>query len=380
MRRLRIFDDIFPHPASAFRFAEFTEYLKWFPSCHIQSTGTAFPLIHESRSISELISIFEKQRPEFSRRISQYQKNPDSRGVTYVTFLNNAATIVEEVEQSGGSLIMTLYPGGGFWLDIPESDVKLKRVLQSPSFRRVIATQKVTRDYLLSKRWCAPEQIEFIYGGVIPLEILSADISSRPRYGIDKETIDIGFAAFKYIPGARDKGFDIFIESAKRLTHIGPHLRFHVAGPFSESDIDATDLPIQFHGVMPTWQMRRFYARLDAIVSPNASSMIVPGAFDGFPTGCSIEAALCGVAVFCTDPMNQNLHFRDGEDLVIIQRDAEEIAVRLEAYIHDYDRLVQLGANGARTFKNVYGWDRQMRPRIELLKAECQRGWRALFA
>jgi glycosyltransferase involved in cell wall biosynthesis len=369
-----VFDDIFPHPLSAFRFAEFTTYLEAFRFSEVHSTGAALPFMHEIRTLSQLIRDFGREYPGFRRRVFQYEPiGPSPPSFFYCVFLNNAATIVEDAERTRGAFAFTLYPGGGFQLDAPESDAKLKRVLTSPAFRKVIVTQKVTRDYLLGKGWCSPEQIEFVYGVVIPLVYLSTEQLPRRIYGRDKDTIDIGFVAHKYMPAGRDKGFDLFIECANRLAGLGKHIRFHVVGPYSDADADVSRIrnQLRFYGALLTSELRGFYSTIDMIVSPNAPFILMPGAFDGFPTACCVEAALCGVAVFCADELHENRLFKDGEEIVIVSRDIDRLTSHVERYVRNYDLLRGVGTRAAGAFRNVFGWRQQMTPRVDLLARLC---------
>ncbi|HYX27071.1 MAG TPA: glycosyltransferase, partial [Pyrinomonadaceae bacterium] len=96
---------------------------------------------------------------------------------------------------------------------------------------------------------------------------------------------------------------------------------------------------------------------------------LFPGAFDGFPTGASIEAGLCGVPVFCTDILNQNIAFKDGEEIVIINRDVEEICDRISHYRLHYDELIELGRRGRQAFHRELGLTLQMKKRFEILDA-----------
>src|SRR3954470_1552372 len=94
-RRLVVFDDIFPHPLSAFRFAEFTTYLEAFRFSEVHSTGAALPFMHEIRTLSQLIRDFGREYPGFRRRVFQYEPiGPSPPSLFYCVFLNNAATIV----------------------------------------------------------------------------------------------------------------------------------------------------------------------------------------------------------------------------------------------------------------------------------------------
>lgn len=53
-------------------------------------------------------------------------------GLVYMNFLNNAHQYLPALQQHHIPFVLTLYPGGGFDLDEPESDAKLAAVLASP--------------------------------------------------------------------------------------------------------------------------------------------------------------------------------------------------------------------------------------------------------
>src|ERR1035441_953476 len=107
----------------------------------------------------------------------------------YVIFLNNIFGHVEFLEKARLPFVFELYPGGGFYLNEAESDAHLERVVSSPMFRKVIVTQNVTRDYLLRKKFCEREEIEFIYGVVEASDALSEVPGRRVRYGADKRCL-----------------------------------------------------------------------------------------------------------------------------------------------------------------------------------------------
>jgi hypothetical protein len=109
---------------------------------------------------------------------------------------------------------------------------------------------------------------------------------------------------------------------------------------------------------------------MDVILSPNVPHVLFPGAFDGFPTGACIEAGMSGVAVFCTDPLRQNIHFRNGEDIVIVSGGPEEIASRIRECRDDPEALYRLSARGQESFRTVFDIRAQMEPRIRIL-SEC---------
>jgi glycosyltransferase involved in cell wall biosynthesis len=161
----------------------------------------------------------------------------------------------------------------------------------------------------------------------------------------------------------------VFVEVAKLLSNKHDDIFFHVVGSFDRSDIDVGDIGarIKFYGTKPTGYFPAFYSGMDMILSPNVPFVLSPGAFDGFPTGGCIEAGLSGVAVFCSDPLDQNIEFEDGEELVIISRDPEAISEKITRYRARHDELNELARKGQKAFERVFGEEAQLGPRLRLL-------------
>jgi len=368
--RLLILDDIFPHILSAFRIAEYNSYLENFGDARVYSTATAFCLVNETRSFKEVVKEYENNYPQCRGKVRKYTSRQDLRsGLVYTIFINNAFKFVDVAERYGSPFVFTLYPGGGFCVGEKESDGKLRRVLSSASFRKVIATQQITYDYLIDQRLCPPSQIEFIYGGVLPSPSLASNMLDKQRFQDNKGTFDICFVANKQTQRGVDKGYDIFIEVAKLLSKACMKMVFHVVGPFDASDIDVIDIKdkIRFYGWKNTDFFPEFYANIDIILSPNRHFVLAQGSFDGFPTGSCVEAGLCGVAVFCTDPLKQNIMFQEEEEIIIIPPIAQEICDRIHYFYHRPEDLYRLSSQGQQAFRKVFDLSRQMQPRIDIL-------------
>jgi glycosyltransferase involved in cell wall biosynthesis len=367
---LIVLDDTFPHLLSAFRICEFNEYLEAFPRSAVYSTGRGFACFGDSRSFPEVLEDYARRYPQLAGRVNSYSTGLGLNGhLATMVFLNNALKFLEPLERNGIPFVFTLYPGGGFDLDQPRSDTRLRRILRSRQFRKVIATQKITRDYLLERAWCDPADIEYIYGGTFPAMSGAAARVPRRRYGHRKDTFDICFVAHKYMPGGADKGYDVFVAAAKILASRHPQTRFHVVGQFDRSDADVREIEerLQFYGPRTTDFFPDFYAGMDIILSPNAPFMRGPGVFDGFPTGCCIEAGLCGVAVFCTDSLSLNPGFEDGREIVLVSRDPAEISAKLEDALRDPEDLYRLAERGREAFARVFDLREQMKPRMRIL-------------
>jgi glycosyltransferase involved in cell wall biosynthesis len=368
---LVILDDMFPHLLSAFRISEFNALLKHFNNASVYSNGITFRTIGECRDFKEIHAVYAHLYPDLSNRVHFFKgKTKVSARLCYVVFLNNANLFIDYIERCKLPFVLELYPGGGFHLDDINSNLKLRRLTSSPLLKKIIVTQKISFEYLINNNFCQPEQLELIYGGVFPKDQLIHGQMSRKYFPSDKKTFDICFVANKYMPQGRDKGYDVFIETALYLAASNPYVVFHVVGTFGPDDISASAFGnrIKFYGSRTTDFFPSFYGEMDVILSPNAPFMLSPGAFDGFPTGACVEAAMCGVAILCCDELKLN-PFVDGEELVVISREPSEIAFVLSKFLHNPDLLYQIAKQGQLRFREVFSYEQQMLPRIKLLES-----------
>ncbi len=367
---LVILDDIFPLLQSGFRLAEYNSYLGRYANAAVYSTGSAFRFANETRPLRQVVADYEAAFPEFAGRVRALgPKSVPAARLYYTVFVNNAHRFLPFAEATRTPFVFTLYPGGGFQLNDAACDAKLRRIFASPCFRKVIVTQAITERYLHEKNLCPPASIRPIFGGVLPAKPTRREPAPKRRYGLDKDSLDICFAANKYMPGGIDKGFDTFLAVARRIAGEFPAARFHVAGTFTAADGDLTGLAdrIAFHGCLPTEALHAFFRDMDLILSPNLPFQLKPGAFDGFPTGSCVEAGLCGVAVFCTDELGLNTVFRAGEEIVIVRRDADEIFTTVAGYCRAPASLHALAARGAAALQRVFSLEEQMNPRFAVL-------------
>lgn len=366
-----VLDDTFPTPKNGFRYLEFTSYLQEFPSSLVLSTGNATSLV-DSTPHDLLILNYQRKYPELGNRvIAKRGKFPLHLGkLIYIMFLHNTYAMLPEIEEAGVQFIFTLYPGGGFALNNPEVDRQLIRVFGSPFFQKVIVTQRVIYEYLVRNGLCSPEKIEIIYGGVMPEVSGGASLSKR-RWGNEKAHLDICFMAHKYTPRGEDKGYDVFLEVAKILRQSHDDIYFHVAGGFDQHVIDVSSLGdrIKFYGPLGPDAIDGFFRDMDIILSPNISGKIYSGSTDGFPTGCCVEAAMRGTAIFATDEFDSSKAcYTDDQDIVIVKYDVKHIVDRIEQYYSDPSALKSVGEKGIKTVRDVHRLDAQMVPRINLLR------------
>ncbi|MGV1941485.1 glycosyltransferase [Agrobacterium sp. 22-211-1] len=365
-----VLDDTFPTPKNGFRYLEFTSYLQEFPSSLVLSTGNATSLV-DSTPHDLLIFNYQRKYPELGNRvIAKRGKFPLHLGkLIYIMFLHNTYAMLPEIEEAGVQFIFTLYPGGGFALNNPEVDRQLTRVFGSQFFQKVIVTQQVIYEYLVRKGLCPPEKIEIIYGGVMPE--VGGTLLSKRRWGEEKAHLDICFMAHKYTPRGEDKGYDVFLEVAKILRQSHDDIYFHVAGGFDQHVIDVSSLGdrIKFYGPLGPDAIDGFFRDMDIILSPNISGKIYSGSTDGFPTGCCVEAAMRGTAIFATDEFDSaKACYTDDQDIVIVKYDVKHIVDRIEQYYSDPSALKSVGEKGIKTVRDVHRLEAQMVPRINLLR------------
>ncbi|WP_281252433.1 glycosyltransferase [Sporomusa malonica] len=375
--QLVIVDDVFPHPISSFRYQEFLSYLQAFDSVKIFTSGASVKCLG-NQSIDDLIINFKREYPDFTNNIEKYNNRTFQNmkcNLLYFVFLSNAYTYLRSAEVRQIPFVFTLYPGGAFALNNPSSDAKLRRVVSSPYFRRVIVTQKITYDYLINNKFCTPEQIEYLFGVVTPLDRLKKDCICKIHYGFEKDRLDICFVAHRYTAHGEDKGYDVFIKVAKLLFYKYNNVYFHVVGSFNDQIIDVSTIKdrITFYGVQQQEWFDEFYRDKDIILSPNISGRIFAGSFDGFPTASCTDAGLRKVAIFCTDPLNlNNCNFIEGEEIVIIEYDVDNIIEKLSYYYDHPDKLRGVCEKGYAKIRDNYSYEKQIRPRIDLITKELK--------
>lgn len=359
-KSVAILDDFFPNLLTAFRVAEYNWYLERFPSLIIYSTNPDFDVVYAG---------YAQSYPQYADRVKQYDKSSlDDCAFVYMNFLNNAAYFLPALTEKKIPFLVTLYPGGGFGLNEAESDLKLDRILRSPLLRGVIATQSITLEYLRT-RGC-PVPVHDIYGGAMHPLYLDNKNASRPHY-LGANTLHICFVAERYMPQGANKGYPQFIDAAQTLIHEFPALRFSVVGSFDQYDVPLSNElqpAITFHGLLPTARLRDFFFTQDIIISPNRPFLLHPGNFDGFPTGCCVEASLCGVAVICSDELKLNRYYTDGEDMIICEPTREAIVSAVEYLVRNTDQLKRIGEAGRMVSRRLFDPVRQLGQRALLLE------------
>ncbi len=365
--KLVIVDDYFPNLSTSFRIHEFNYYLARL-DCEVRST--LGQLLSTSGDFQHEWQRYASFYPQFKQQVKPFEAGqPLDGSLLYSVFINNAYLLLPAIEAQKLPFVFGLYPGGGLQLNNGVCDLKLYKLGNSRYLQKMIVTQPIIYDYVLAGGFCPPEKVELIYGVVLPAEYYKHHRQPKCYYPHDKATFDICFVAMKYMPLGQDKGYDTFIAVARELARLSPAFRFHVAGGFGPEEIEVGSLgdTITFYGLHPSHFFPQFYASMDLFISPNVPSILFPGGFDSFPTGCATDAGLCGVAVMCTDQLEQNRHFAAGEEIAIVSHQVSEIVERVMEYYQDPARLYALARAGQARFEEVYSEQNQLVRRLELL-------------
>lgn len=372
---LLIYDDVFPHPVSGFRYEEFTVLLNEFQESRIALDPRSYRKMNSPRNLhKEHLSAALKENPNLKGKVIPHRYLCQPR-LFYCVFLSNIFRNLEWLEKYQIPFVFTLYPGGGFVVDHPETDKKLFRVLSSPLFRKVIVTQQYTKDYIINKSFCEKEKIEFIFGGVVPQKSLLSSNTERKQYLQNKETFDIAFCAAKYTPKGQDKGYDEFIEFARNIAEKYDFVRFHVIGGFDKEVLDVKSIEdkINFYGFLDFDELRTVFNLTDVIVSPNKPFKLRAGAFDGFPLGTVVEACLNGVVAIVSDELKQNKVFEPHEEIILIEPESRSIEKAVFRLINEPERIKLISKKARKKFSHVYSNDVQMIPRVNLLRKEISK-------
>ena len=368
---LLIYDDIFPHPISGFRFEEYKILLTEFKNAKIILEPLSYPVVGTS------VDRHKTHVLEFKTKFpSTKNKLVNAEGVTnvntklfYCIFLNNIYNNLEWIEKYKIPFVFTLYPGGGFQVEDHLSNQKLKRVTASPQFKKVIVTQHYTKEYLINNHFCEKDKIEYVFGCVVPQISFENNIENK-NFFPEKKTFDIIFCAAKYMPKGLDKGYDVFIALAHSLRKKYDFVRFHVVGGFNKEEIDVSQLEntITFYGYQKFEDLAAIFKNIDVILSPNKPFFLGKGAFDGFPLGTVVEAGLNGVVAMVTDKLNQNTVFKEDEEIIIINDDLNLIEKKIIDLIENPKKMLDFSQKGKTKFLEIYSNEYQLKPRIKVLK------------
>jgi glycosyltransferase involved in cell wall biosynthesis len=337
-----------------FRNYEFSALLKDLPNCESFTMYPMKPGINAwfTHGYGMTQEIFNENKEEY---LKFYPENKDKLNylsettrykfkLAYSHFLAITYTLLPFYNQNKIPFIFVLYPGGAFGLNNPSSDKMLEEIFSSKYFRGVIVTQKVTYDYLIDKFKINEDKIFYYFGGYAQFEV--SQTLPKKKYKSDKTTFDVCFVAFKYSEKGIDKGYDLFVDTARYFIRKYNDIRFHVVGGFDETDIDVSDIKDRFifYGIKQPDFLLQFYSEMDIFLAPCRPFQLFQGNFDGFPLGS--DGMTCGVAIFVADELNNNRGQISENAIVIIRPDLDDIIQKVDFYYNNPEKLYELSLKG----------------------------------
>lgn len=376
---LIIIDDYFPVPkANTWRSAEFHQYFKSIKNTICLNIPDYFSCKYmkggKSNEFKKRLESYLKYKPENIEFIKQIDLNTKySASLAYLLFFNNIILMLPWLEKNKIPFVFTLYPGGGFFPEADYMKKELKKIFSSKMFRGVIVTQNFTKNYLIENNLCPEDKIAFIFGGFCQLE--KEQVKPKLFYKKDKETLDICFISHKYTEKGRRKGFDLFMESAVKLSEKHKNIHFHIVGNWDDDlkDYELND-NIHYYGEQGSEFFPEFNSKMDIFLSPNRSFKSLKKyypentilEFDGFPFG--LDQGSSGTALFCTDELGHSeSFFEDGKDIVIINHNTDDICKKIEYYYKNTDKLYTLASKQQAKFQKLFSTKYQIEQRLKVL-------------
>lgn len=369
---LLILDNIFPNELSPFSYEEITNYLLNIESSYALCSYKYTAALNQ-QSLRDGIEFYKKKHLEISNKLSKYTIKKLEKikpKLVYLIFKSTVMDYYNVLKNNKYNFVFELYPGGGFVFNDEKCDNELKKIVSLKGFKKVIVTQKPVEDYLIKKKICKKSQIEMIFGVVMNNK--NEKNYKKIFYGKDKKNLDIVFMAHKYHQYGKDKGYDLFIEVAKKLCKNYKNINFHVVGNFDEKVIDVSEIgnKITFYGKINKQSFDEFFKDKDIILSPNRPNVLNNGAFDGFPTASCTEAGLREVVMMCSDELSMHETFyKNNEDLIIIKNDENDIIEKIKYLYNNYTELIRIAENGRKRILKLYDFNSQMLPRINLINS-----------
>ncbi len=174
-----ILDDIFPL-TSDYGLQENHYYLKHFNNIKIYSDGRALGLERNDHSLKIAIDNYNKKHPQFQNKVQKFDLDKILKGkFIYMLSIENAIFFLDFIEKNQIPFIFTLYPDETFQMNNKLSDERLRRVFNSPYFKKVIVTQKIIHDYLLEKNLCKSGNIEKNFCLINPMDLDEESIDTK---------------------------------------------------------------------------------------------------------------------------------------------------------------------------------------------------------
>ena len=241
-------------------------------------------------------------------------------------------------------------------------------MLRGGRYRRIVAISDRVRTQLKDYYHVPDERIVTIPNGIDHARFNPANARSRNEvrnaFGIPHNAPLVLFVGNQY----RLKGLEFAIRALKEMKTEGYLLVIGAdnAGPFKRM---ADDLGLSrrviFAGART--DLQRIY--------PAADAFLLPTLYETFALVC-IEAMASGLPVLATKVGGIEDYLRDGENGITVQRDAKDIAVKLDRLLNDPELHARIREQGLTTAAD-YAWERVAKQYLRLFEeliAEQARG------
>jgi glycosyltransferase involved in cell wall biosynthesis len=260
-----------------------------------------------------------------------------------------------------------VYPGC-FLIDNPQSDQRIRELIDTPGFTGVIATQPITVDYLISKFSIPQECIHFAFGGFFRLPAANL----RTKKILENPRIRVVYCSNRHMPWARDKGLDVFVKTMELLKSQTKKYQPVIIGPFSEEIDEIRERlghDLVWHDVMRNEDLLTEFSQNSdvffAFLRPNLQQ---PGRFDGFPVAAAVQASACGLLVMINDPLKQGAGvFDSGSDYLESTEDPESCAATILAIDKNRDQHQEISKKMQNKVLTIYSKVAQINVREKLL-------------
>lgn len=367
---LIIFDDVYPRVYGDWRMNEHNHYLRSIPNSIIYTGNLNNNKIKVVANYAEHKLKFlkrEKSIEELQVKSLTYKTNINCK-LAYCLFFNNIIKLYPYYKEFNIPFAFTLYPGGGFQLFNEHFNKRLQRVFDSPLFKHVFVNMPFVYNYIKEVFGVPDDKITFIYCG--PLEVDYMKLKNNELNPIRNEIIKMVFIAQKYSSFGIDKGLDVFCKVAKYFEK-DDRFEFSVVGNFTEDDFVVEVENIKIKGNILPKDLYATLSKYDIVISPNRSFILYPGAFDGFPTGSVIHAALSGNMMMVTDSLENSklLELIDMEDLVLISDRPSDIVQKLIYFIDHPKKIKRIASNGRKKLIAHCDFDNQLSKRLKIIKS-----------
>jgi glycosyltransferase involved in cell wall biosynthesis len=343
---------------------EYTELIKRFPKTAVFGNEKSIFSYYQGIEHAALCNpaLAAKSFPKrFANRLVHFD-------AAYSIFTSTIYQALPTIRKARAKFGWTVYPGS-FLIDNPQSDRRIRELIETPGFTGVIATQPLTVDYLISKFSIPRECIYYAFGGFFRMPTKNL----RKQKILDNSRIRVVYCSHRHMPWARDKGLDVFVKAMELIQRETDIYQPVIVGPFSEELGEIRERlgqDLVWHEYLSNEELlAEFSENSDVFFAFLRPNLVEPGRFDGFPVAAAVQASACGLLVMINDPLKQGVGvFDSGSDYLESTEDPESCAASLLAIDKNRDQYREISQKMQNKVLEVYSESNQIKVREELLQ------------